>query len=278
MAGAWRITVLCENIANREGLVAEHGIALLIEGPAGRVLLDAGPSDAILANARTLGVSLRGLDAICLSHGHADHTGGLEAVLRESGSTPVFAHPRVFERRFSLSGGAAREIGPPRPRAVYEDLGARFHLSEASQTVVEGLLTTGETRLLPERPKSPHLLVERDGGAIEDDFRDDLSLCLRTSQGVVVLTGCAHRGIPAILEAARAVTGDRRIRAVAGGLHLSGETDASVERVAGTLRDADVGSVFAGHCTGLHATAVLASLLGARVRELHAGDVIEFEP
>ncbi|HTU03296.1 MAG TPA: MBL fold metallo-hydrolase [Candidatus Sulfotelmatobacter sp.] len=72
-------------------------------------------------NAPRLGLDLRTVEAIALSHGHVDHTGGLAGVLKTIGKhLPVYAHPDIFSDRYGLShctglhAGAylARELGP----------------------------------------------------------------------------------------------------------------------------------------------------------------------
>jgi len=76
MAPTVQITVLKDNQATRPGLAPGHGLALLVEAAGTRVLFDTGPDETVLANAAALGLRLYPLDAIVLSHGHTDHTGG----------------------------------------------------------------------------------------------------------------------------------------------------------------------------------------------------------
>ena len=76
------ITTLIENLVYQSGLVAEHGLSFYMEGCHKKILFDTGQSDRFIANAKALGVDLGDVDALIVSHGHYDHTGGLEAFLK----------------------------------------------------------------------------------------------------------------------------------------------------------------------------------------------------
>ena len=109
-----RIVILTENMANGRGLLAEHGLSVLVEAAGKRILFDTGQSDVYLRNAGELGESLEGLDGIVLSHGHYDHTGGLPAFPEEL-PAPVFVRENAFEEKLSGSRekGTYRDIGIP---------------------------------------------------------------------------------------------------------------------------------------------------------------------
>jgi len=72
-----KLTILCDNTAAmKEGIRAEHGFSVLIEIDDASVLFDTGQSDIFWHNAEVLGKDLMQVDAVVLSHGHYDHTGG----------------------------------------------------------------------------------------------------------------------------------------------------------------------------------------------------------
>ena len=65
-----------------------QGDSILIRSPEGKTaLIDAGPTDAVVALLRARGISR--LDLVVVSHHHNDHYGGMAAVIREFG-------PRAF--------------------------------------------------------------------------------------------------------------------------------------------------------------------------------------
>ena len=262
-----RITVLVENTAGGRGLLAEHGLSFWIELGGERILFDTGQGKVLSGNARQLGIRLETTDAIVLSHGHYDHTGGLRGLLRRLGGAMVTAHPAIFEPRFAERDGRRVEIGLPAGREEFEALGAFFQLSADPVTVVPGLITTGEVpRISDLAPRAPHLLVERDGQVRCDDFVDDLSLIARLSGGDVLLTGCAHAGLINIVERATELAGRCPV-AIAGGTHLAQEPEERIAQVAAELHTRGVRQVVPMHCSGERGTELLAKhFLGETLR------------
>ncbi len=253
------VVVLRDNVPTREGLQAGHGLALLVRSRAGTVMLDTGDSDQTWANADALGIDLAEVAGIVLSHGHYDHTGGLQGLLRRLGGAMVTAHPGVFEPRFADRDGQRVEIGLPASREELEALGAFFQLSADPVTIAPGLITTGEVpRISDLTPRAPHLLVERDGQVRCDDFVDDLSLIARLSSGDVLLTGCAHAGLINIVERATELAGRCPV-AIAGGTHLAQEPEERIAQVAAELHARGVRQIAPMHCSGERGTELLAT-------------------
>ncbi|MEQ9487204.1 MBL fold metallo-hydrolase [Coleofasciculus sp. F4-SAH-05] len=106
---ACQLTVLVENTAYGRGLLGEHGLSYLIETDSQRVLFDTGQGLTLRHNAQQLGISLQNLDAVALSHGHYDHTGGLITVLEDCKIAKLFLHPAALQPKFSPRGN----IGSP---------------------------------------------------------------------------------------------------------------------------------------------------------------------
>ena len=73
-----RITTLAENSTGHSGLLAEHGLSILVESRGCQILVDTGQTSTAVHNARALGVDLTRISAVVLSHGHYDHTGDCE--------------------------------------------------------------------------------------------------------------------------------------------------------------------------------------------------------
>lgn len=235
----------------------------------------------MVENARRLGLDLRDVEAIALSHGHLDHVAGMEGVARVLGPSrlPVVIHPDGWgRRRLSFPGLAPADLPTP-SRTALRDAG--FELVEERQpSLVLGgcLLVTGEVdRTTPfERGFPGHEALV--GGAWEADPRisDDQALVARVARGLVVLSGCGHAGIVNTVRHARRLTGEDRIAAVTGGFHLLGLL---FEPVIGPTLDAfgelAPGVLAPAHCTGRRAVHALAGRFpGAFVRCV-VGNAIE---
>ena len=92
------ITILVDN-RGAPGLVTEHGLSLHIRTAGHNLLFDTGQSDACTINSRILGLDLGEIDAIVLSHGHYDHTGGLAQVLGLARRAEMYCHPAAVSPR-----------------------------------------------------------------------------------------------------------------------------------------------------------------------------------
>ncbi|HON67921.1 MAG TPA: MBL fold metallo-hydrolase, partial [Phycisphaerae bacterium] len=86
------VTVLVENTANQQGLLAEHGLAMWIERGEQHILFDTGQGMALVHNADKLGINLSTADEVVLSHGHYDHTGNLPVALERAGRAELLLH------------------------------------------------------------------------------------------------------------------------------------------------------------------------------------------
>jgi 7,8-dihydropterin-6-yl-methyl-4-(beta-D-ribofuranosyl)aminobenzene 5'-phosphate synthase len=273
-----RITTLADNTAGAPQTFAEWGFSALIEADGKSILMDTGRGHAIIHNAELLDVDLKKTDVIVLSHGHADHTGGLQRILQSiRKEVPVIGAPEIWGQKYSTRGTTTpKYIGIPYQRAELESLGARFNLSKKPSKLSKNVMTTGEVPVVTDFEKvgGDTLLVKVDDDFQLDQFPDDRALIVTTELGLVVILGCAHRCLINTLYHAQNLTGIKRIHTVVGGCHLM---DASEERIIKTiaaLKDLDVQNVGVSHCTGLKAGAMMAGELGSRFFFNTAGSVV----
>jgi 7,8-dihydropterin-6-yl-methyl-4-(beta-D-ribofuranosyl)aminobenzene 5'-phosphate synthase len=274
-----QVQCIVDNSATRSSRFwAEHGISFHIETPDGRVLFDTGQSGQVLLhNAGQLGIDLGQIDALALSHGHYDHTGGLNHILTRCRSgLPLYAHPDLFRERYVLRGGEYESIGMEISRADLEQHVA-LRLSADPVEILPGVWTTGEITDRPEfEGRSETHRIRVDGQWQPDPYRDDFSLVLEAGDGVVVLCGCCHAGLLNTLKHVKQIFG-QGIRAVAGGTHLVSATDEMLHRTIATLRTTyGAPRLYPGHCTGERAYVALAQAFGERVQPCPAGTILAF--
>ena len=257
MIDQWKITVLAENTAGARGLLAEHGLSLWIETATANILFDTGQGLVLTSNAGTLGIDLSTANVVVLSHGHYDHTGGLEKILRNLERATVYVHPRAFDAKFGRRDDGTAVPGRSPIRGIDQ---IRPHVSDVVSTtgptrLADGIWVTGE---IPRRSEfedtgGPFFLDE--SCTHPDPLIDDQALYIESTDGVVVLAGCAHAGLVNTLDYVSELTGEKRIHAVFGGFHLVRASDERITRTMEALRRYDVRRVGPAHCTGLFATA-----------------------
>lgn len=278
MSESIRITVLVENSAHRPGLVAEHGLSFHIQAGKRSLLFDTGQTDLALINAQTLRLPLEQVEAVVLSHGHYDHTGGVPAILDVAPEARVYLHPAAFAPKFSRNQpGPARMIGMSEAAA----LAIRQHPGGFIETprrteILDGIFVTGEIpRVTTYEDTGGAFYLDADGRQ-PDPLVDDQALVIDLGRSVVLLLGCAHAGVVNTLEHVRQLTDGKPVSAVIGGLHLG---KASGERLLNTvfcLSEARLDCLAPAHCTGEPATTRLRQSFMNIFRPADVGAVFEF--
>jgi 7,8-dihydropterin-6-yl-methyl-4-(beta-D-ribofuranosyl)aminobenzene 5'-phosphate synthase len=258
-----------------DALVAEHGFSVLVTvtkaGSVHRFLFDAGTSpDGVTENMRRLDIDPASIEVIVCSHGHFDHTAGIEGVIRAVGrpNMPVLIHPHFWRRRrLALPGRDPLEIPTTSRRALAE---AGFDIIEERQPSFlfdRSVLVTGEVpRTTGYEPGFPPQQAWIGGGWQPDPLvLDDQALIINVAgKGLVVITGCGHAGVINIARYARRLTGGQPLYALLGGFHLNGPLfEPLIPRVLDELAAMDPGVLVPGHCTGWRAQHAMSARLPA---------------
>jgi 7,8-dihydropterin-6-yl-methyl-4-(beta-D-ribofuranosyl)aminobenzene 5'-phosphate synthase len=273
-SGGRRRVALMEGGLAPEALVAEHGFSVLVTITKGdgqhRILFDAGVSpDGVTENMRRLDIDPAAIEVIVCSHGHFDHTTGLDGLIRRLGrvNLPVLIHPHFWrQRRVAIPGREPLEI-PTTSRRALTDAG--FDVVEEghpSFLFERSVLVTGEvprtTGYEPGFPPQQAWL----GGRWEPDplVLDDQALIVDVKdKGLLVITGCGHAGVVNICRYARQLTNDRPLYAVMGGFHLNGPVfEPLIPQVLDDLGALSPSVVVPAHCTGWRAQHAIGARFG----------------
>lgn len=273
------ITVLVDNEAS-DGFAGEHGLSLWIDVGPRRILFDTGQGPALLPNVRRLGVPLEQTETVVISHGHYDHTGGLDSVLARASRARLVIHPQATVTRYSVRPPkAARSIGMP----------DRVRIRVGQLPAAQVTNSTGPVMLAPhigvtgpvardtsfEDVGGPFFLDER--GQKPDPIVDDQALWIATPAGLVICAGCCHSGLINTLRHIQNVSGVSRIRAVIGGFHLVNADANRLLRTVDALHQIKPEHLVPCHCTGRGAIDVLREAFGDAVRQCRCGSVFRFE-
>jgi 7,8-dihydropterin-6-yl-methyl-4-(beta-D-ribofuranosyl)aminobenzene 5'-phosphate synthase len=272
------IWTLVENTVQKPGLIAEHGLSLLIATPGGDILFDTGQGFAVIPNAARMEIDLRRISSIVLSHGHHDHTGGLSSVLAEIGARPVFAHPSAFSRKYSRKEGKLRSIGVPVNQEALEHAGMRLRSCTGPVEVVPGVLATGPIpRVADFERVPPHFLTDapEESNLVQDLLQDDQALILGQRDAPAVVLGCGHSGIVNTLLYATKLTGTKRFSLVIGGTHLIDADETRLARTLDSLQQFEIMRIAPCHCTGQRGLFALWEKFGAAFLSNTTGDRIE---
>ena len=272
----------------REQLIAEHGLSLLLtierNGRSASLIYDAGLGcDTAIHNMDVLQVRLPDLRAIVMSHGHRDHHGGLEGMIQRVGARgmPLVIHPEAWrDRKIVFPTGAELHLPPP-SRQDLDREGVKITEERQPSLLIDGtVLVTGQIERLTDFEKGFPLNYARTNGSWEPDpwIWDDQAVVVNLKgKGLVVLSGCSHSGAINVLRQAQRLTGEDRVHAFIGGMHLTGGIFEPL--IPHTLDELAVIAprwLVPGHCTGWKATHEIARRFPEAYVQTSVGTQLQF--
>ncbi len=270
-----RIINLIENTPGAEGCLYEHGLSFYIETKKHKLLVDTGASDALIHNAKVLGIDLTKVDTVILSHGHYDHSGGILSFVKMNPNAKIYMQKNAAGAYYHKDETVEKYIGIDR------------EIQNLSQVVwVEGdwkiddeLELFGNVtgrRLWPQGNLELKELV--DGEFLQDEFSHEQYLVITDGEKKLLISGCAHNGVLNILEKYQELYGDNPY-AMISGFHMRKKTDytdediAVMEETARELCNTDT-IFYTGHCTGEYPFEVMKNILGEQLIYVHSGEEI----
>ena len=270
------ITVLYDAFGKPSAMKKDWGFSALIEYRGKRILFDTGNNAEIFAhNVKAKGIDLTTLDFVVVSHRHGDHTSGLNHLLRVNPDVTIYAP----QENFGVFGAALPGTFYKRNNALPADM--RYFDGNPPETLrfgsawPEGKFTwvAENTAVAP----GFHLIILPGLWGVDLEVKE-ISLAIDTPDGVVLIVGCGHPKIEAIVEATKVVL-DKPIHLVIGGLHLLPASKQEIDRIATALRDTwEVRFIAPDHCTGERGFAILKEVFGDRYVYAGLGTTLQLGP
>ena len=246
-----KVTVLVENNSRIDNyLVSEPALSLYIEADDRKILFDCGYSDILLVNAKKLNIDLSKVTDIVISHSHNDHTGGLKFI-KPNKNINFIAHPHIFDTKIDEDGVS--------------------YGCDVSREYLENSFNLILTKKPYQLSKNIYFLGEIENNKSEDI--DDTALVYKSSEGLIVITGCSHAGIENIINYAKKVTKCNKVHLVFGGVHLINKTAKEIEITAKNLQKEKINQIYPCHCCDLYSKIILSKFCS--IKEVCCGDVFE---
>ena len=273
------ITALMDNKpTEHKALIAEHGLSLFVEYNGRRILFDCGSGVNPQHNAHRLGVDLKDLDAVIISHSHYDHAAGFRDLTENGlGSRALYTGLQFFEPKYAANGVRYTNLACGFDKMFLEDHSICHHEVDGVEEIFPGVwLISGFPRIhsfetIPDR--FVRLTAE---GFVTDDFGDEVCMALEIQGGLAVLVGCSHPGILNMMTQVRQQL-KKPIRAVFGGTHLVEADAGRIETTVSRLQEMGLEILGLSHCSGDAADCAICARTDIQGCHLGTGDSVFFD-
>ena len=261
-------------------LKTEAGLSLFIRTKTKNILFDTGSSGSFADNAEKLGVDLKHIDFVVISHGHFDHTGGLERFFSINGKAKVYIKKEATEAFFYKLFFLKKYIGVNQD--LFKNFGDRFIFVTGNMEISPGINMVTNIPVNHKLPAdSKNIRVKKDGKYLHDDFSHEQMMVITEGDSVYCFTGCSHHGILNMVESANHLIKDKKVNVI-GGFHmynpltkgLSEKKQHVIETGSIFNSNKQINKIVTGHCTGRDAFKILKSTLGDKLYSLNTGSRI----
>jgi 7,8-dihydropterin-6-yl-methyl-4-(beta-D-ribofuranosyl)aminobenzene 5'-phosphate synthase len=272
-----RLTVLLEDSSDNPMLQPIHGVSFFIELSNGyKILFDTGQRDIFIKNAEKLSLNILSANMCVISHNHYDHAGGLKSLLKAGYSSQIYLHNTFFREKFSvknkdrvLSTGADGIL-----LQTYKNIS--FVSESVTEIEKDVFILTNIPFANSFETISNKFLIKKDNNFFQDKFDDELVIAVRTSKGIVVISGCSHRGMINILNFARDYFKSDHIIAFVGGTHLLDASNFRLNKTKDSLSNMNLSTLAACHCTGDKGMSFFSRYFPKSFIRIKTGSVLNF--
>jgi len=273
---SFKVTTLIENHSVNGDLHAQHGLSLHLTDGSFSLLLDTGCNGDFIENAKQLNIDLGNLDALILSHGHFDHTGGVKTLIN-SGYIPreVYMGQNFYAPRYRREIGRMRPTGPRFSEEFLIENGVKSYLLEPGihQLHERVFLVNGIPQNNDLEKPNEFMVCQCGRDYIPDPFTEETVVVVKGDKGLAILSGCSHNGILNTCEWVSHLF-SCPISTFIGGTHLLESDEARIRETLRRLNILGIERLAACHCNGELATAIFSKEYAGYI-ENGSGTVIE---
>jgi 7,8-dihydropterin-6-yl-methyl-4-(beta-D-ribofuranosyl)aminobenzene 5'-phosphate synthase len=247
-----KITTLIENSpGEHHALQAEHGLSFFIEKDGHKLLFDTGQSGKIIENAAQLRVDLTSLEYVVLSHGHYDHSGGLQSLATITTDFKLIMGQGFFDKKYGCKKNSYEYLGNNFDEQFLgeQKIPYQFLYKNLTELIPDVYVITAFPRTHEDEVINPRFKILKNGSFQQDLFTDEVLLAIDTPEGLVVLLGCSHPGMKNMLDFTSTLI-NRPIYAVLGGTHLVEADENSLRKSMNYFKQNSLKVIGVSHCTG----------------------------
>lgn len=267
------VKVLLEDTTDNKKLKTAHGLSLHIATNDTTILMDLGPDDAYLKNAKKLGVKINEVEHLVISHGHSDHGENIQKFFKKNNKANCYISPNAFKDLAKKKQRGFVEIGIKRPRSQ-----KRLTYVEHNMDITPNIHLFSEVPYVKNPIGDQYLYSYENGSYIPDHFDHEIYLVVEEENNVVLFSGCSHKGIGHIIKKIENMMGKPMTHVIAGfhfshynSFHLA-EAD-YIQKLGAKFFNANR-EYYACHCTGDEAFLDLKKEMKHKLNRIRTGSVI----
>ncbi len=272
-----KMTFLSDNKTEKAKCHAEWGLAILIESRGRKVLFDVGASAMFARNAEALEVDLSDVDAVVISHGHYDHTEGMEAFCQINHRAPVYIHKDAIGESYALDkDGNIEDVdyGILWSAGFKDSVNSRLVFTHDVVQINDNMTLVGNIPLLPEYPMTESFFRRGDSSHpwVQDPMDHEQFLVVEEEEGVYIFSGCSHKGVMSVIARAGELFAGKKILGLIAGMHLYVLPLQEQKKIVDFICDLGIEWIFPVHCTGMEAIVMFKERMGDRCVIASAGE------
>ena len=294
---AW---ILFDAFSRDTSLIKAWGFSSLIEYNGKLILFDAGSNaDMFKQNVKHLGIDLKKIDFVIVSHAHYDHLNGIDYLLSINPTVKIYFPYDNFWGAPSIFNATGQDSlvkdSLPAELRYFDGKSDIFKVDQAGgrflhaniefvkdfKEILPGIrLLPTEAKYIGYFSKYPKSFTQGSFNEANEEVKlnnlPELSLSLETEKGEVLFVGCSHSGVENIIQQALQKTGNN-VDLLIGGFHLIPFDRKTLNNICGMIKnDLNVTKVAPGHCTGHLAFKILRDLYKTNFIYAGLGEKIKF--